>query len=822
MNYLISQISDIIGARRIGSTDCTVQFLLTDSRSLCFPDETLFFAIKTLKGDGAKYIPELLERGVRNFVVSALPDEAPTEGVNYLIVNDVRLALQRLAAHHRRRFDIPVAGITGSNGKTIVKEWLYQLLSPDKAVARSPRSYNSQIGVPLSLWLIDETSDVALIEAGISEPGEMATLQTAIAPTIGVFTFLGEAHQEHFPSLQRKCNEKLSLFREAETIVACADDLVVRRGLAAAGLTERLSAWSRSDEKAALYVSSTEKNGGETIVKYRYNGRRAQYTLPFTDNAAIDNSITCALTALQLGLSVDSLAERMPRLEPVEMRLNVVNGKRGITIINDSYNSDVNSLAIALDFMHRRADADSRKNTVVLSDILQTGMDAESLYRTVGGLIAANAADRFIGIGEALCAAADFIPVKEKYFFHSVPEFLVSNVFRGMHDEVALLKGARSFGFERIGELLAEKVHETKLEVNLSAIVDNLNFFRARLRPDTKITCMIKAQAYGAGATEVAKTLQENRADYLAVAVADEGAALRRRGITCSIIVMNPEMTSFKTLFDYDLEPEVYSFRLLDALAASARREGIKGFPCHIKLDTGMCRLGFDPERDIDELIRRLKNNSEIVPRSVFSHFAGADDDRHDEFTREQFRRFDAAARRLQSAFGHKILRHICNSAAILAHPEFQLDMCRLGIGLYGVNPLNNNILSNVSTLKTVILQIRDVRAGESVGYGRNTILAHDSRIAALPIGYADGLDRRLGNRNGFCLVNSHRAEYVGNICMDVCMIDVSRIDCKEGDEVEIFGANLPVAVLASTLDTIPYEILTGVSERVNRVYFKE
>lgn len=821
MKYLISQISDIIGARRVGSADSSVQFLLTDSRSLCFPDETLFFAIKTGKGDGADYIPELLARGVKNFVVGSVPENV-SEGVNYLIVNDVRLALQQLAAFHRRRFDIPVAGITGSNGKTIVKEWLYQLLSPEKTITRSPRSYNSQIGVPLSLWLIDETSDIALIEAGISEPGEMAALQTAIAPTIGVFTFLGEAHQEHFPSLQRKCNEKLSLFREAEIIVACTDDLVVRRGLAAAKLKGRLLAWSKSDETAAMFVSSIEKNGGETVVKYRYDGRESQYTLPFTDNAAIDNSITCALTALQLGLTADDLRERMARLEPVEMRLNVVNGKRGITIINDSYNSDVNSLAIALDFMHRRSETDRRKNTVVLSDILQTGMDSASLYRSVGGLLAANGTDRFIGIGDALCSAADLIPVGEKFFFHSVPEFLVSKVFRSMHDEVTLLKGARSFGFERIGELLAEKVHETKLEVNLSAMADNLNFFRSKLKPETKITCMIKAEAYGAGAAEVAKTLQENRVDYLAVAVADEGAALRRHGITCNIIVMNPEMTSFKTLFDYDLEPEVYSFRLLDALAASARREGIKSFPCHIKLDTGMRRLGFDPDRDIDELIRRLKNNNEIIPRSVFSHFAGADDSSHDAFTREQFRRFDAASRRLQEAFDHKILRHICNSAAILAYPEFQLDMCRLGIGLYGVNPLNNNMLSNVSTLKTVILQIRDVPAGESIGYGRNTILPRDSRIAALPIGYADGLDRRFGNRNGFCLVNSRRAEYVGNICMDVCMVDVSGIDCKEGDEVEIFGANLPVTTLAATLKTIPYEILTGISARVKRVYFKE
>ncbi|MCD8282217.1 MAG: bifunctional UDP-N-acetylmuramoyl-tripeptide:D-alanyl-D-alanine ligase/alanine racemase [Prevotella sp.] len=822
MTYTIRQIKDIIGAAATHVSDAPIRFLLTDSRSLCFPEQTLFFAIKTGKGDGAAYIPELIERGVRSFVVSSLPAGAENEDICFLVVSDVKKALQRLATHHRQRFDVPVVGITGSNGKTIVKEWLYQLLSPERTITRSPRSYNSQIGVPLSVWLMDKTTQTAIIEAGISEPGEMNTLEEIIRPTVGVFTFLGAAHQEHFPSLQQKCIEKMTLFRDTETVITGGDDLVVRRSLAASHLKGRLLIWSRTDEASTLFIIETVKADGRSRIRYRYAGQEADYEIPFADNASIANSITCALTALYFGLTPDDLRRRMPLLEAVEMRLNVVEGKRGLTIINDFYNSDINSLTIALDFMHRRGDRRGRRKTVVLSDLLQTGMERERLYEQVNDLLTANGIDRFIGIGDGLCDTSDKFTTGEKYFFHTVEAFVGSDVFHKLSDELLLLKGARRFGFERIEELLVDKVHETKLEVNLSAIAANLDFFRSHLHPGVKLTCMIKAEAYGAGAVEIAKTLQENRVDYLAVAVADEGVELRRNGITGNIIVMNPEMTSFKTLFDYDLEPEVYSFRLLDALAESARREGIQGFPCHIKLDTGMCRLGFDPEKDIDELIRRLQKRGEIIPRSVFSHFAGADDTALNDFTQTQFTLFDKASRRIQKAFNHKIIRHICNSAGILAYPEYQLDMCRLGIGLYGINPLDNATINNVSTLKTVILQIRNVKKGASIGYGRHTFLSRDSRIADIPIGYADGLDRRLGNRRAYCLVGSQKAEYVGNICMDVCMIDVTDINCKEGDEVVIFGKDLPVTVLSRTLGTIPYEILAGISPRVKRVYFKE
>ena len=431
--------------------------------------------------------------------------------------------------------------------------------------------------------------------------------------------------------------------------------------------------------------------------------------------------------------------------------------------------------------------------------------------------------EKFIGIGEGLLSQRSaFKHLREKHFFATVNAFIHSDIFANLHDEVILLKGARQFGFDRLTELLVKKVHETVLEVNLNAVVDNLNWYRSFLKPTTKLVCMIKADAYGAGAVEIAKTLQDHRVDYLAVAVADEGVTLRKNGITSNIMIMNPEMTSFKTLFDYDLEPEVYSFRLLDALVKAAQKEGITGFPVHIKLDTGMHRLGFDPQKDMDELIKRLKHQNAIIPRSVFSHFVGSDADSFDEFSARQFALFDEGSKKLQAAFSHKIIRHMDNSSGIEHFPERQMDMCRLGLGLYGINPRTNKTINNISTLKTTILQLRNVPAGDTVGYSRKGTIDHDSVIAAIPIGYADGLNRHLGNRHCYCLVNGKKAEYVGNICMDVAMIDVTGIDCKEGDSVEIFGDHLPVTVLSDALDTIPYEVLTTISTRVKRVYYQD
>ena len=825
MVYTIEKITTLIGARRFGNHDANIGFLLTDSRSLCFPEETLFFALRSSRNDGHHYIPELYRRGVRNFVVNEVPEdyEAAYPKANFLKVVDTLEALQRLAERHRDEFNIPVVGITGSNGKTMVKEWLYQILSVDRNVTRSPRSYNSQIGVPLSVWLMDEQTKVGVFEAGISQPGEMLALRDIIQPTIAVLTNLGAAHQENFRSMEEKCREKLVLFHDAEVAVYNGDDQLVNNALSSSDYKGEKLYWSHKDRKAPTYIKAVEKKETATTVTYIYKGGNENwFSIPFIDEASVANSLVCAVVALRLGVSPDALNERMQQLEPVAMRLEVKEGRHGCTLINDSYNSDFNSLDIALDFMNRRPDHKGRTRTLILSDIMQSGMAPDQLYHEVGELVRKRGVEKFVGIGPLISSHKDAIQVPDKSFFTTVGEFLQSVVFKNLRNEVILIKGARQFGFDQITDLLVQKVHETVLEVNLNAVVANLNYYRSFMKPDTKLVCMIKADAYGAGSVEIAKTLQDHRVDYLAVAVADEGAMLRGNGITSNIMIMNPEMSAFKTMFDNDLEPEVYSFRLLDALVKAAEAEGITGYPVHIKLDTGMHRLGFDPEHDMDELIRRLKRQDAIIPRSVFSHFVGSDSDNFDDFSAHQFELFDKGSRQLQEAFDHKILRHIDNSAGIEHFPERQLDMCRLGLGLYGINPRDNSVINNVSTLKTTILQLRNVPAGDTVGYSRKGKIDHDSVIAAIPIGYADGLNRHLGNRHCYCLVNGQRAEYVGNICMDVAMIDVTGIHCKEGDSVEIFGDHLPVTVLSDVLDTIPYEVLTGISNRVKRVYFQD
>jgi alanine racemase len=812
MTYTIDEIAQVIGAERKGTTEAKINWLLIDSRSLCFPEETLFFALKTEKNDGHKYIEELYRRGVRNFVVESLPIQG-TKDCNFLMVKSPLKALQDLAAYHRSQLDIPVIGITGSNGKTTVKEWLYQLLSPDFNVCRSPRSYNSQVGVPLSVWLINPHNDLAIIEAGISQSGEMAKLERIVKPTIGVMTNLGAAHQENFMSYGIKCAEKMQLFKDCQTLVLNSKDATILQ--CAETLPERV-------KRVSLQVRQVEKDNDHATIWFEHEGQIGQYTIPFIDDASIENSITCFSTALTVFTGdIRVLCERMSRLEQVAMRLEVKDGKNGCTLINDSYNSDVQSLDIALDFMSRRPETKKQHRTLILSDILQSGETPRSLYSRVAQMAASRGIEKVIGVGEELTACEGYFPM-EHYMFRTTDALIHSEVFERLRNEFILIKGARQFRFDKVSDLLTLKVHQTILEVNLNALVNNVRYYRRFMKPETKMVCMVKASGYGVGSLETSKTLQDNGVDYLAVAVADEGADLREAGITANIMIMNPETTSFKMLFDYSLEPEVFSFDLLEQLIYAAEKEGITNFPIHIKLDTGMHRLGFNPEKDMPRLIERLSRQTALVPCSVFSHFVGSDGDEFDAFSHRQFDLFDRASRQLQAAYSHKIIRHICNSAGIEHFPEYHLDMVRLGLGLYGINARNNHILNNVATLKTTILQIRDVPKGDSIGYSRRTVLDRDSRIAAIPIGYADGLNRHLGNRGCYCLVNGKKADYVGNICMDVCMLDVTGIDCKEGDQVEIFGDNLPVTVLSDALGTIPYEVLTGISNRVQRIYIQE
>ncbi len=793
---LISIISTAIGAERFGTSEADISRLLTDSRSLSFPESTLFFALRTRLGNGHRYIGELYQRGVRNFVVEALPEKHLRHyaDANFLLVGNTLCALQCLAKRHREQFSIPIIGITGSNGKTVVKEWLYQVLSPLMNVCRSPRSYNSQIGVPLSVWLLDSQSEVGIFEAGISEKGEMQALQAIIRPTIGVITNIGEAHSENFASAEEKCKEKLQLFKDAEILIYNAQDGIVSKCIKEMGFKGQL-------------IDYTSCAAGSTP------------DIPFTDEASLLNALCVRAICLQLGLPALTIDKGLSRLEAIAMRLEVKQGLRGCTVINDSYNSDITSLDIALDFVQRRKAYQSR-HTLILSDIRQSGLPGAQLYDRVAKMVEARGFTRIIGVGEEIGKAAEAFTI-EKHFFPGTAELMQSGLLESLHDEVILLKGARQFCFEQLEAQLTLRVHETTLEVNLDALVDNLNFYRSFLKPDVKMVCMVKADAYGAGAIEVSKTLQDRGVDYLAVAVADEGAELRAAGITANIMVMNPELSAFGTLFEHHLEPEVYSFHLLDALIAAAKRQGITDFPVHIKLDTGMHRLGFNPAHDMPELINRLKSQKSLIVRSVFSHFAGSDSADFDAFSAEQAELFLKAAEQLQAAFPHKILRHICNSAGIERFPERHLDMVRLGLGLYGIDPIDNRRLHGVMSLRTTILQIREVPTEETVGYSRRGTLSRPSRIAALPIGYADGLRRALGNGRAYCMVNGKPAPYVGNICMDVCMIDVTDIACHEGDSAEIFGDALPVTELSDRLQTIPYEVFTSISNRVKRIYFR-
>ncbi|MDR2473053.1 MAG: bifunctional UDP-N-acetylmuramoyl-tripeptide:D-alanyl-D-alanine ligase/alanine racemase [Tannerella sp.] len=796
------------------------KILLTDSRSLSDPDISMFFALVTQQNDGHKYIRVLYEKGVRNFVVRRSfngTDEMPD--ANFYRVDDTLVALQEITASHRQKFNIPIIGITGSNGKTIVKEWLYQLLHEQFNIVRSPRSYNSQTGVPLSVRQLNEDTELGIFEAGISQRGEMQRLEAIIRPTIGIFTTIGDAHQENFSSHEEKCLEKLILFEHAEKIIYNEDQTLVKYCLEKKNLLTKTFAWSKTNPNADLFIRSINKNFDKTTIGYISECESGEIQIPFTDDASVENAIHCL--ALIISQTYGQGAHcPFSRLEPVAMRLDLSKGVNNNTLINDSYNSDINSLTIALDFMGRRAQGNRLKRVLVLSDILQSGIAPAVFYRQVAELVKKEKVEHIIGIGPNLMAHSNLFDM-EKEFYPATESYLESGSWRTLKNSVVLIKGARQSRFERIFEQLEEKAHRTVLEVDLDAMIHNLKHFRSLLKPDTKVICMVKAFGYGIGSYEPAKTLQERGADYLAVALADEGVELRREGVTMPIMVMNPEKHTFTIMFEHRLEPEIYDLDMLDAIIRETERRGILHYPIHIKLNTGMNRLGFE-EYEITDLVAKLNNQQGVTVKSVFSHLAGSDSPDLDDFTRSQIRQFTSAAEHLEQMLEYPIRKHILNSAGIERFPEAQFDMVRLGIGLYGISSMDYGFLKPVATLKTHILQVREVKQTDTVGYNRNGILKRDSRIACLPIGYADGLDRRFGNGHGYVLINNKKCPFVGNICMDVCMVDVTDTNADEGDAAIIFGEKITVSELAEQLQTIPYEILTSISPRVKRVYFKE
>ncbi|MEW6467448.1 MAG: bifunctional UDP-N-acetylmuramoyl-tripeptide:D-alanyl-D-alanine ligase/alanine racemase [Bacteroidota bacterium] len=827
MSYTVSGISSIIHARLSGSGsgDAQIKHLLIDSRKVTHGESSLFFAIKGERHDGHRFIPELYEKGVRAFVVSELPgDTARFDGASFLKVNKTLDALQQLSAYHRRQFDIPVIGITGSNGKTIVKEWLFQLLREDKNIVRSPKSFNSQVGVPLSVWQMSEENELAVFEAGISHPDEMEHLERVIAPTIGIFTNVGQAHDENFLDSRQKVREKLKLFLHTGTLIYCKDYLLLNEEILTSKALKNLKifSWSKKS-RADLQIGKVTRFPGETEIQGVFRNDFIRVRIPFTDEASIENAIHCWALLLFLGYGNGIIAQRMSNLSPVAMRLEMKEGINNCSIINDSYNSDLGSLGIALDFLNQQKQ--HARKTLILSDILQSGRNEEALYGEVAELLAKKGVTRLIGIGEAISRQSSRFSM-DKSFYRSTAEFLAAYTNSFFHNETILLKGARAFGFEDISKIIQQKAHETVLEINLNAIVHNLNYFRSRLKPDTKLMAMVKAFSYGAGSFEIANVLQFHRVDYLAVAYADEGIELRKAGITLPVMVMNPEEQSYDTMIQYNLEPEIFSFRVLGQFEEAVKRSAVlngAAFPIHLKLDTGMHRLGFE-EKDLNELMVRIRNNKNLRIRSVFSHLAASDEGEHDAFTREQIKRFSSMTERICSHFDYTILRHILNSAGIVRFPDAQFNMVRLGIGLYGigVNESEQQHLQNVSTLKTIISQIKNIPANETIGYSRKGVAKTDMQIATVPIGYADGLSRKLSNGKGKMLVAGRFAPVVGNVCMDMCMIDITGIPANEGDEVIVFGENYPITRVAADMDTIPYEVFTNVSRRVKRVYYHE
>lgn len=823
MKYEISEIASVIAPESVINRNDEISVLLIDSRSLAYPDFTLFFAIKTKGNDGHKFVKSLYESGVRNFVVTDIPaDLKDKKDVNFLVVENVVKALQTLAAYHRSKYKRTVIAIAGSKGKTTVKEYLFQLLKKDYKIARSPRSYNSQIGVPLSLWEIDRQSEMAIIEAGISEKGEMQGLCEIISPKIVVLTNVEDESSLEFDSREQKICEELLLAEKAEVLIYNADDIqiseIVKQKFSG---RKNLIGWSKQEGLGELIVHF-ERREHSTQIRYSYKDIIGSLELPFVGEYDLENAVCALAVMLFLEVSNEEIENRFSRLHHIGTRLNVSDGVNGCLLIFDSFTNDYNSIWSALAFMSRRATA-GKSRTLILSDLYDANIGDDCLSVGIADLIVKASVDKFIGIGDSFAPHRELFAPNSR-FFSTTEEFMSEMSTSDFNNELVLIKGSPEFEFGRILENLEAKKHETVLEVNLDSVVKNYNYFRQNIVPGTGIIAMVKASGYGAGSYEIAKTLQDQGAAYLAVAVIDEGVDLRNAGITMPIMVMNPKVVNYKSMFAYNLEPEIYSLEMLADVIREAEKNGVHDYPVHIKLDTGMHRMGF-LEEELPVLMQMLNEQSFIVASSVFSHLATADCIDKDDYTLKQLALFDKYTQYMLDNYARPIRRHILNTAGILRFPQYSYDMVRLGIGLYGANTLPQHIekpLEVVSTLRTMIISIREWEAGETIGYGRKGVLQRKSRIATIPIGYADGMNRHFGNGRGRVFINGCFAPTIGNICMDACMIDVTDVDCNVGDEVEIFGNNVSVQELADLLDTIPYEILTSVSPRVKRVYFRE
>ncbi len=818
--YKLSQIGKILHAKLIGKGKDTIRTIFIDSRKSYPVKGSLFFAIKGIRHDGHCFVPDLYKKGVRNFVVEAKPKNIKNmPDANFLVVENSLSALQQMGIWHRNRFrNIPVVGITGSNGKTIVKEWLFELLRKDKIVTRSPKSYNSQVGVPLSVWQMNADTELAIFEAGISQTDEMANLQKIINPTIGIFTNIGDAHQENFCSIKQKIREKLRLFLHCNTLLYCKDCAEIHEQIESTFKASdiHLVSWSRN-KNATVNVYKIDKKTDSSSIFVRFNEKNIRINIPFIDNASIENCIHIITLLLYLGYDESVLLERFMKLRTLNMRLEKKEGINNCVVINDAYNSDFGSLKMAADFLNQQKHL---KKTLILSDMLECNKNKHTLYRELAELLKNLNFSRYIFIGNEISEHKQLFN-KDSLFYPNVSSFLSEISALNFRDEAILIKGARRFRFERISKLLQKKQHETVLEISLDAIVHNLNYYRSLLHAQSQIMCMVKAFGYGNGAAEIAEELQYQKVDYLGVAFIDEGIELRKAGIHLPIMVMNPSIESFEQMLKYKLEPNIFCLSLLNAFVEKLSNKNMRDFCVHIELETGMNRLGFG-EHELDILATIIRKSPEIKIKSVFSHLAASDETQHDAFTREQIDKFERFSDFLINKTKTKALRHILNSAGIERFPDAQFDMVRLGIGLYGFSSYRLSKLQHVGTLKSKISQIKKLDKQNTVGYGRRGILFKDTTLATVAIGYADGLNRKLSNRKGKVLINNKICDIVGNICMDMCMVDISDVEASEGDDVVIFGEGLPIYKVAESLGTIPYEIMTAISRRVKNIYVQE
>jgi Alr-MurF fusion protein len=810
------QLAFFTGGKVLGDPERLVRHLATDSRSLPGVEHVLFIAIHGERHDGNDYIPDLYKRGIRSFLTDRKPDGAGMEEASFCIVEDALAALQQLAGERRKAFAGKVIGITGSNGKTIIKEWISQMLQYEMRVVRSPRSYNSQLGVPLSLWQLSGRYDIAVIEAGISLPGEMEKLARIIDPDIGILTNIGPAHRENFRSDSAKLTEKLLLFRSCSKLIYRADIDVDGEPIESflGKLDAEKISWSLSGD-AVYSWDILERDQERLVLRLNAGGEQYRLSLPFTDDASVENMIHAITLLAELGIEYSRIDQLLQKLEPVEMRLETLKGIHNSTLVNDVYNSDLAGLGVALDVLIQQR-RHSRK-VAILSDLYQSGLEDEQLYAEVAALLNFKKIDRIYCIGSNISGQQHQFPAGTQ-FFSDTEAFLGGFDPREIENSAVLIKGARRFHFEDITRQLQLQFHKTVLEINISEMVQNLNYFRSLLYPSTKIMVMVKALSYGAGSHEIAEFLQHEKIDYLAVAFPDEGVRLRKSGVQLPVMVMNTDLNDYRKLLEHQLEPEIYSREGLERFLKECRYMGLSDQPVHIKLDTGMHRLGFE-SGDVAWLCSRLATR-EIKVKSLFTHLVGSDDDSLDAFTKKQVEELVQMAGPIKAVAGAGIMLHALNSSGIERFPELQLDMVRIGIGLYGQGMSKK--LEPVSTFKTIVSQIREVVPGETVGYGRSGVVQRKSKIATIPVGYADGINRRLGNGNYAFFLNGNYAPTIGHICMDMTMLDITGIDATVGDPVELFGRNCPVSAMAERLGTIVYEVLTSIPERVKRVYIRE